>query len=234
MDVRSEVVSPADRAVSREVADALTVVLRALADPLRLQIVSVVSSAPTGRVPAGEIASIAALTTPTVSHHLRSLREAGVLVTTRRGTWIDYSLAPGMDRVVPTLLDALAGVLARPAPDPGAADRTGQPSLTDVQAVLARVVDRLAGRFVGLDADLVAAVVRESYAALGRTARITAHLPVLAEAFATQRLEDLSRVRADGTEHRPQVLFVCVANAGRSQLAAALLRKHAGDAVVVR
>jgi molecular chaperone HscA len=60
------------------VAEAMATVLRALADPLRLQIASVVSTAPTGRVPAGEIASITELTAPTVSHHLRSLREAQV------------------------------------------------------------------------------------------------------------------------------------------------------------
>jgi arsenate reductase (thioredoxin) len=38
----------------------------------------------------------------------------------------------------------------------------------------------------------------------------------------------------DTTEHRPEVLFVCVHNAGRSQMAAALLAHHGGDAVVVR
>jgi arsenate reductase len=55
---------------------------------------------------------------------------------------------------------------------------------------------------------------------------------VAAERFAHQRLEDLTR--ATNADHRPQVLFVCVANAGRSQLAAALLHHYAGDAVVAR
>src|SRR5690606_12399595 len=45
--------------------------------------------------------------------------------------------------------------------------------------------------------------------------------------------QDIARVEI-GAAERPQVLFVCVANAGRSQLAAALLRKHAGHSVVVR
>ena len=55
---------------------------------------------------------------------------------------------------------------------------------------------------------------------------------VLAERFARQRLEDIARTRA--ADGRPQILFVCVQNAGRSQLAAAHVRRHAGDAVVVR
>ncbi len=224
----------ADRGVSREVAEAMAAVIRALADPLRLQIVSVVSTAPSGRVPAGEIASITALTPPTVSHHLRSLREAGVLTTRRRGTWVDYSLAPGMDRVVADLLRGLAAAHAARDEPADRADLPAGVSSLDAQAVLRRVADRLVDRFPALDEDLVRSVVRESYTDLGRTARVTAHLPVLAESFATQRLEDLVLARAADPRRRPQVLFVCVANAGRSQLAAALLRKHAGDAVVVR
>ena len=75
--------------------------------------------------------------------------------------------------------------------------------------------------------------VRESYAALARSAGTTAHLVPTAQRFAAQRLADIARDATPGT-HAPQVLFVCVANAGRSQLAAALLRHHAGDAVVAR
>ena len=238
MGAADTAVSPVDRALSRDVAEAMANVLRALADPLRLQIASVVSTAPTGRVPAGEIASITELTAPTVSHHLRSLREAGVLVAARRGTWVDYSLAPGMERVVAGLLDNLSaaarrGAFAGPS-DATVRDGDDQPPLLDADAQLRRTGERLAARFADLDADLVVAVVRESYTALGRTARVTAHLPVLAERFAVQRLEDMASARTSDKPHRPSVLFVCVANAGRSQLAAALLRKHAGSSVVVR
>ncbi len=227
--------STAERALPRDVTEVMATVLRALADPLRLQIVSVVSTSPTGRVPAGEIASITSLTTPTVSHHLRALREAGVLATRRRGTWIDYSLAPGMDRVVGDLLAGLARVASRAAT--AEAEHLDPPAVgssLDAQAVLRRIADRLVGRFPALDADLVRSVVRESFTDLARTATVTVHLPVLAEAFATQRLEDLDRTRADEPHRPPQVLFVCVANAGRSQLAAALLHRLAGDSVVVR
>ena len=227
-----------DRALPRDVAEAMTDVLRALADPLRLQIASVVSTAPTGRVPAGEIASITELTAPTVSHHLRSLREAGVLVAERRGTWVDYSLAPGMERVVVGLLDSLSAAARRTTiteqRELSARDGDDQPALLDADAQLRRTSERLAARFADLDRNLVVAVVRESYTALGRTARVTQHLPVLAERFAIQRLEDMVRTHSTDEAHPPHVLFVCVANAGRSQLAAALLRKHAGSSVVVR
>src|SRR5690606_35053095 len=81
----------------------------------------------------------------------------------------------------------------------------------------------------------VLTLVRESYTALARASAVPAHLVVTTERFARQRLADAARIRATtGASRRPQVLFVCVANAGRSQLAAALMRHHAGDAVEVR
>ncbi len=73
-------------------------------------------------------------------------------------------------------------------------------------------------------------IVRESYTALVRSAKGSAHLLTLTERFARQRLADMTRP----TDATPQVLFVCVANAGRSPLAAALVRRHVGEHVVVR
>ena len=215
--------------MSRDVAEAVAPVVRALADPLRLQIVSALATAPGGRLAAGAVASLTDLAGPTVSHHLKSLRDAGVVTSERRGTWIFYSLAPGMDRVAGSLVDALgrAGAAPRPSPE---ADDVRRP---DVDAGLARSAGHLADRFPQLSPEVVRLVVRESYAALARTATVTAHLHVLAERFAVQRLEDQCRV-VEPTSRAPQVLFVCTANAGRSQLAAALLRRAAGDRVVVR
>lgn len=212
-------------AMPRDVADRVVPVVRALGDPLRLQIVSALAAAPGGRLPAGDIASLTELAGPTVSHHLRSLREAGVVTAERRGTWIFYALAPGMGRVASALLDALAQAATRPGPD----DDLDEGPRPDVDAALDRAAARLGARFPGIGPEVVQLVVRESYAALARTATVSAHLPVLAERFARQRLEDQTR-----SDSRPQVLFVCTANAGRSQLAAALLRRIAGDRVVVR
>ena len=75
------------------------------------------------------------------------------------------------------------------------------------------------------------AIVRESYAGLARSAKLTQHMIPLTERFARQRLADLARDRATGV---PQVLFVCVQNAGRSQLAAALVNQLADGRVIAR
>ncbi len=229
----------ADRAIAKDVADGMAVVLRALAEPFRLQIVSALATAPNGSVAAGDLAAITDLTGPTVSHHLKSLREAGVVVSQRRGTWVFYALAPGMDRVASGLLDALSAAAMRSAyagmEEAGATmGHHDEHELLNTDAVLDRVSEGLIRRFPAMDPELVLRVLRDSYADLARTARITQHLPILAQRFAAQRLEDIERVEVPAAAGKPQVLFVCVANAGRSQLAAALLRKYAGEGVVVR
>jgi len=80
----------------------------------------------------------------------------------------------------------------------------------------------------------VARLVQETYDALSATARIADYLPLLTERFARDRLRALGQ--ADGliVKTRPEVLFVCVHNAGRSQMAAALLRRLSDDSVAVR
>jgi ArsR family transcriptional regulator len=102
---------------------------------------------------------------------------------------------------------------------------------------LAGLADSLARRVPGTDPSEALRVVRESYTALARRGGLPVHLVALTEHFARQRLVDAARSRDGGPSgaHRPpQVLFVCVGNAGRSQLAAALLARRAGDRVVVR
>src|SRR5690606_816957 len=64
-------------------------------------------------------------------------------------------------------------------------------------------------------------------------ARSPHRLASRASAFATLRLEDLARASSPAADV-PEVLFVCVQNAGRSQLAAGILRQLAGSRVVVR
>jgi ArsR family transcriptional regulator len=65
----------------------------ALADPTRLSIVRELAA---GEVCACDLTSCCDVSQPTVSHHLRTLREAGVVEAERRGTWIYYRLAPGV------------------------------------------------------------------------------------------------------------------------------------------
>lgn len=101
--------------------------------------------------------------------------------------------------------------------------------------VLQRTAAHLATRYEGIfTPEMVERYVFESYAALGRTAKIRTYLAATAGHFADSRLRALAQ-SMDRIEHElPQVLFVCVQNAGRSQLAAALLHKLAGDRVEVR
>jgi len=80
--------------------------LRALADPTRLRIVALLGPGPRCVCSLREEVGVAA---NLLSHHLRVLREAGVIEGTRRGRWIDYRLQPEAFDAVERLLDALRG-----------------------------------------------------------------------------------------------------------------------------
>lgn len=101
--------------------------------------------------------------------------------------------------------------------------------------VLQRIADDLARTHQGIfSAETIERYVFESYTSLARTAKIHTHLPVLAERFAKDRLRALALAEGTIDSPVPQVLFVCVHNAGRSQIASALLTHYAGDTVEVR
>ena len=216
---------PATRAIDPALAVGVATTLKALADPLRVRILSLISASPQGESCVCDMTELGDVSQPTVSHHLKVLRDAGVLTSERRGTWVWYRITERSRSAVTALLDSFA---------PTALDGAhGEPrgGLLDVDDVLTRLATELATQHPGLPRELVTAVTRESYAALARTATVSTHLVSLTERFARQRLADLGRDRAAS---RPQVLFVCVANAGRSQLAAALVAHYAGDRVVAR
>ncbi|WP_251455511.1 arsenate reductase ArsC [Microbacterium sp. Marseille-Q6648] len=111
----------------------------------------------------------------------------------------------------------------------------GQDALLSPDSILHRAAERLAHQFRGMIGEETAErVVFESYTALGRTARVQTHLPSLAEKFARDRLTALAQSKGLLAKPVPEVLFVCVQNSGRSQMAAALTRHLAGDRVHVR
>jgi protein-tyrosine-phosphatase len=113
--------------------------------------------------------------------------------------------------------------------------RRGQDALLSPDSVLHRAAERLAEQFAGLvGEETVERVVFESYTALARTATVSTHLPSLAEKFARDRLTALAQSRGSIAKPVPEVLYVCVQNSGRSQMAAALTRHLAGDRVHVR
>lgn len=85
---------------------------------------------------------------------------------------------------------------------------------------------RLAAMHAGVfSATTVRSVLRASYEELAATATVIPHLPLLAERFAAERLDALAHTARSDAE--PRVLFVCTANSGRSQIAAALFNRHA-------
>jgi ArsR family transcriptional regulator len=79
---------------------------RALGDPHRLAMVATLARA-AGEVCVCDFTSGLPLNQPTVSHHLRILREAGLVTCERRGTWVYYRLAPGTGARLAGVLHAL-------------------------------------------------------------------------------------------------------------------------------
>lgn len=110
------------------------------------------------------------------------------------------------------------------------------PGLLSDEHVLHRVSEQLAQRFDGVfaAADTVERYVFESYTALKRTATVHVHVPSITEHFARERLTALAQAKGRAAKDVPEVLFVCVQNAGRSQMAAALLERRAQGRVHVR
>ncbi|KTR75317.1 ArsR family transcriptional regulator [Microbacterium oxydans] len=216
----------ATHAIGLEAASSVAATLKALSDPLRLRMLSAVASDPRGESCVCDLAELADVSQPTVSHHLKVLKDVDVLTSERRGTWVWYRINPTRRGAVTALLDSFAPASVAP----GSIDDDG-PLRPDFDARVTRLAEELAAEVPELEADVVLTTVRESYTALARTARVTSALVPLTERFARQRLADLTRDREAAA---PQVLFVCVANAGRSQLAAALVNQLAAGKVVAR
>jgi ArsR family transcriptional regulator len=84
-------------------AEALAMMCKALGNPVRLRLFSRIAAHPDGEACVRDVSDVG-VSCPTVSHHLKKLREAGLLTSERRGTWVYY-------RVVPAAVAALAGVL---------------------------------------------------------------------------------------------------------------------------
>lgn len=95
--------------LDEEQATELAAVFKALGDPIRLRLLSMIAAAETDAgVCVCELTPAFDLSQPTISHHLKLLRQAGLVDSERRGTWVYYWLRP-------EVTDKLAALLARPA-----------------------------------------------------------------------------------------------------------------------
>lgn len=108
--------------LSAEQCAELARLFKALGDPVRLRMLSLIASHPGGEACVYELTDGFELTGPTISHHLKVLREAGLITGDRRGTWIYYRLQP---TVVQRLSETLVPGILLPAvrvPVSGSAD----------------------------------------------------------------------------------------------------------------
>ncbi len=222
---------------------------RALGDPLRWRIVELLA---TEQLCVAHLAEELGVGQPLVSHHLKILRRAGLIEPDRYRYWTYYRLRPGaLVRLAATL-----GLVARSAPsgtacrrllpgtDPGppipARPSRGGPAMPDGQldplsrATFARSIEALHEEFRGVySLESIERFVDESIDRLAG-ARVVDFIPLFVHRFARERLRALAQAEGAIVSDVPEVLFVCVHNAGRSQMAAALLDHHAKGKVHVR
>lgn len=196
---------------------AVTPALTAISAPTRTQIIEIIRRSEGGRALVGDLARELRLRQPTVSHHMSVLLAEGLVLREPDGRRAWYSLNPEHEGRIAALLGTTT---------------EAQVSAADFE----RIVDDLADRFHGIfGRETVARYLAESHDLLAAAAG-NRLLASRSSAFAAIRLEDLAR----GESHEAlgsgqvEVLFVCVQNAGRSQLAAGILRQLAGHRVIVR
>ncbi|MCL3862288.1 helix-turn-helix transcriptional regulator [Actinotalea sp. K2] len=90
-------------------ASALAARFKALGDPARLRLISLIAAHESGTACVCDLTEPLGLSQPTVSHHLKVLREAGLVTSQRRGTWVHYSVVPG---ALESLSEVLGGAMA--------------------------------------------------------------------------------------------------------------------------
>jgi ArsR family transcriptional regulator len=95
--------------LSQEQAVDLSRLFKAMSDPVRLRLLSMIASHAGGEACVCDLTDAFELTGPTISHHLKVLRESGLITGERRGTWVYY-------RVHPEVLARLSAVLVSDSP----------------------------------------------------------------------------------------------------------------------
>ena len=88
--------------LSRQAAERLAEAMKVLADPARLQLLSLISGRPNKEACVCDLTAPLGLSQPTVSHHLKVLHEAGLLAREQRGKWVYYRMLVDGWEAVPT------------------------------------------------------------------------------------------------------------------------------------
>ena len=131
-----EMCAPAEaHAIGLDAATAVANTLKALADPLRLRLLSAIATAPRGESCVCALAALADVSQPTISQHRKGLEDTGLRASERRGTWVYYRIVATRQAAVTALLDGFAStIVSEPAED-----RPESPREVD-----SHVIDRLA------------------------------------------------------------------------------------------
>ena len=95
-------------AMSAAQAEQVAPLLKALADPVRLRLVSLIAASPTGEACVCDLNDAFDLTQATISHHLKVLHSAGLLDRDKRGVWVYYAVRPQALTAVASLFDTAA------------------------------------------------------------------------------------------------------------------------------
>jgi protein-tyrosine-phosphatase/DNA-binding transcriptional ArsR family regulator len=212
--------------------------LRALADPIRLEVCRRLA---VEELCVCHLVEDLALGQPLVSHHLKVLREAGLVETRRHSYWTYYRLVPQALNAIVDELAVLRGQSFTPATprscrldqQEGEAMRSWvEGHVLDEQ--IRGVIGRLSSEFEGtFSPETVERLVGESAGHLADV-KVKGYVSLLTEKFARQRLRACAQAEGAMVKEVPEVLFVCVRNAGRSQMAAGLLHRAARGRINVR
>lgn len=214
------------RPLDDDAARTRAIQVAALADPVRLRIMSLVATSEAGRLSESELADALGMDP-------RESAEAAAMLA-------DPGLLSSSDGTYQLTADAWVrfGRLLVRAPEPKAAAAPlagGVPADAPLPRAAERIADDLGYRFSSVfSPETVRKYVAESWWLLAERAKITTFLPSLTSRFASDRLSALATAEGIVLRGTPEVLFVCVQNAGRSQMASAVLRHLAGDRVHVR
>lgn len=189
-----------------------------LSDPLNLTLLSAIAAGSTPRM----LMARFQMETSEIARRIDTLMEAGLVQ--RIETAEPVLTANAWVRFGRLLVGAITGE----------ADLPSTP-LAALPPAVTTIIDDLGYRFHSIfSPETVARYVVESYLLLTNRARVHAHIMSLTARYAADRLEALASVRGLRLHRSPEVLFVCVHNAGRSQMAGAFMRHFARDRVHVR